>query len=387
MERGPQVDSQLQSVGSPEPYRAFIPFPLPPKPELAWNLDLTRALSAADLMLGRLDGISRTLPDINLLIYFYSRKEAVLSSQIEGTQSTLAELLLFEANQDDPVNRQDLLEVSNYVAAMDHGLARLRGGFPLSLRLLREMHQILMRSGRGSDQTPGEFRRSQNWIGGKRPGVATYVPPPVMEMNQCLDSLEKFLHEGARKFPPLIQAALVHVQFESIHPFLDGNGRLGRLLIALLLIERKVIAEPLLYPSLYLKQNRPRYYELLQEVRFQGNWEEWITFFLEAIATTAEQAVELAETVLQLFRQDERKVMASGIRRGSIDRVYRQFQRNPIMQVSTAVRTTQLSLPTVIRVLEELARIGILREITGKERNRIYRYEQYVNLLNEGTEL
>ena len=257
----------------------------------------------------------------------------------------------------------------------------------LSLRLLREMHQILMRSGRGSDQTPGEFRRSQNWIGGKRPGVATYVPPPVMEMNQCLDALEKFLHEGAREFPPLIQAALVHVQFESIHPFLDGNGRLGRLLIALLLIERKVIAEPLLYPSLYLKQNRARYYELLQEVRFQGDWEAWIAFFLEAIAATAEQAVGLAGAVLRLFQQDECKVMASGIRRGSIDRVYRQFQQNPIMQVSTTVRTTQLSLPTAIRALEELARIGILREITGKERNRIYRYEQYVNLLNEGTEL
>ncbi len=387
MERGPQVDTRLQSVGSPEPYRAFIPFPLPPKPELVWNLDLTRALSAADLMLGRLDGISRTLPDISLLIYFYSRKEAVLSSQIEGTQSTLAELLLFEANQEDPANRQDILEVSNYVAAMDHGLARLRSGFPLSLRLLREMHRELMRSGRGSDQTPGEFRRSQNWIGGKRPGVAAYVPPPVEEMNRCLDALEKFMHDGAREFPPLIQAALVHVQFESIHPFLDGNGRLGRLLIALLLIERKVIAEPLLYPSLYLKQNRARYYELLQEVRFRGNWEAWITFFLDAIAATAEEAVGLAQTILQLFQQDERKVAESGIRRGSIDQVYRRFQQSPIMQVSTAVRKTQLSLPTVIRALEELARIGILREITGRERNRVYRYEQYVDLLNQGTEL
>jgi Fic family protein len=206
-------------------------------------------------------------------------------------------------------------------------------------------------------------------------------------MNQCLDALEKFLHQGASDFPPLVQAALIHAQFESIHPFLDGNGRLGRLLIALLLIERKVITEPLLYPSLYLKQNRSRYYELLQEVRFQGNWEEWVTFFLDAIAATAEQAVDLAKTVLDLFDQDGRKVAASGIRRGSIDRVYRQFQQTPIMQVSTTVRTTELSLPTVIRTLDDLARLGILREITGRERNRVYRYEQYVSLLNEGTEL
>ena len=269
---------------------------------------------------------------------------------------------------------------------MDHGLARLRGGFPLSLRLLREMHQILMRSGRGSDQTPGEFRRSQNWIGGKRPGVATYVPPPVMEMNQCLDSLEKFLHEGAREFPPLIQAALVHVQFESIHPFSDGNGRLGRLLIALLLIEGKVIANHFYIPRSTLSKivlATTNFYRGALPGKLGG-----VDHILpRSYRHNSGAGGQVIQTVLQLFRQDERKVMASGIRRGSIDRVYRQFQRNPIMQVSTAVRTTQLSLPTVIRVLEELARIGILREITGKERNRIYRYEQYVNLLNEGTEL
>ncbi len=384
MERGPQGVLRKQTVSSLEPYSAFLPTPLPPRPDLIWDAPLTRALSKADLMLGRLDGIGRVLPDTDLLIYFYSRKEAVLSSQIEGTQSTLAEFLLFEADQGDLERNLDVLEVSNYVAAMTHGLERLQSGFPLSLRLLREMHAVLLRSGRGSEQSPGEFRTSQNWIGGSRPGNAIYVPPPVPEMNECLDALEKFLHVQAENFPPLVQAALVHLQFESIHPFLDGNGRL---LIALLLIERRVLSQPLLYPSLYLKQNRSRYYELLQEVRFKGNWEDWVLFFLDAVAATAEQAVDLAKAVLALFERDEATIGKSGRRRTSVERTFKAFQRAPVMSPAMAVARTGLSQPTVDKALEELRRLGILEEMSGRNRGRVYRYGPYIHLLSEGTEL
>jgi Fic family protein len=387
MDRGPQGERRLQSTNSPEPYSAFIPAPLPPVPDLVLDTTLSRMLSKADLMLGRLDAIGRVLPDANLFIYFYSRKEAVLSSQIEGTQSTLADFLLFESEQNSTPNNLDITEVSNYVAAMNHGLARLQSDFPLSLRLLREMHEILLKTGRGSEQTPGEFRRSQNWIGGSRPGNAIYVPPPVIEMNQCLDSFERFLHVGALDFPPLIQAALLHLQFESIHPFLDGNGRLGRLLIALLLIERQVLSQPLLYPSLFLKQNRDRYYQLLQEVRSRGNWEDWVLFFLEAVAVTAEQAVQLAKEILDLFKKDEGSLARFGRRRPSAQQILKAFQSAPAMMPFMVVKRTGLSQPTVDKVLEELRQIGMLKELSGRNRGRIYQYAKYVQLLNQGTEL
>jgi Fic family protein len=337
-------------------------------------------------MLGRLDGLSRVIPDTDLLIYFYSRREAVLSSQIEGTQSTLSELLLFEADELSQPKREDVREVSNYVAALRHGLSRMAGGFPLSLRLIREMHAILIRSGRGSHQNPGEFRTSQNWIGGTRPGNAAYVPPPVVEMSTCLHVFEKFLHEGAEEFPPLIQAALLHVQFESIHPFLDGNGRLGRLLIALLLVDRNVLSEPLLYPSLYLKQHKSRYYELLQQVRFEGAWEEWIEFFLEGIAVTAGQAVELSKRILELFREDEARIQALRTR-AHILPVYRTLQMSPVSLITHAAKQSGLSHPTVVKGFEKMREMGILEEVTGRERHRIYRYKKYVAMLNEGTEL
>jgi Fic family protein len=338
------------------------------------------------MLLGRLDGIARVLPDTGLLIYCYSRKEAVLSSQIEGTQSTLSQLLLFEADEFFPANTQDLLEVSNYLAAMGHGVDRLRNGFPLSLRLIREMHEILLRRGRGSNQTPGEFRRTQNWIGGSRPGNAMYIPPPVPEMTECLGLLEKFLHNGGTTFPPLVEAALIHVQFESIHPFLDGNGRIGRLLIPLLLMERGVMSEPLLYPSLFLKQHKKEYYDLLQRVRFEGEWEEWIQFFVEAIAATAEQGVNLSKRILELFAEDESFISNAGTR-AMLGPVYRVLQKHPVSQMGSIVREAGLSLPTVSRALEKLRAMGIVEEVTGRERNRIYRYTRYVNMLNEGTEL
>lgn len=386
MKRGIQGQRLRQSSGSPEPFQAFVPAPLPPSPSLEWPPVLRNSLSTADLMLGRLDGLGRVLPDTDLLLYFYSRREAVLSSQIEGTQSTLSELLLFEADELSQPKREDVREVSNYVAALRHGLSRMAGGFPLSLRLIREMHAILVQSGRGSHQNPGEFRSSQNWIGGTRPGNAAYVPPPVPEMSRCLDAFEKFLHEGAEELPPLIQAALLHVQFESIHPFLDGNGRLGRLLIALLLVDRKVLSEPLLYPSLYLKQHKSRYYELLQQVRFEGVWEEWIEFFLEGIAVTAGQAVELSKRILDLFREDEARIQAVGTR-AQISPVYRTLQASPVTLVSHAAQRSGLSLPTVIKALEKMREMDLVEEISGRQRGRIYRYKKYVAMLNEGTEL
>ncbi|MBB6145936.1 Fic family protein [Silvibacterium bohemicum] len=387
MLRGLQGKHSIQFRGKPESYLAFVPASLPPAPALEWNARIRHALSRADSMIGRLDGIGQILPDTNLFISIYSRKEAVLSSQIEGTQSTLSELLLFEADQSSTEHRLDILEISNYLAAMRHGLKRLGGGFPLSLRLIREMHQKLLHTGRGSDKTPGEFRTSQNWIGGSGPSNATYIPPPVTEMQECLNRFEQFLHDGAKDFPPLVQAALLHVQFESIHPFLDGNGRLGRLLVTLLLVERGVLAEPLLYPSLYLKQNRDTYYRLLQQVRMEGDWELWVEFFLDAIATTAESAVKMARKILDLFDEDEQKVRGKGARGASALAVLRAMQARSVSVPPMLVEQTQLSMPTVLRAVEELRAMGIVQEITGRERGRIYRYTRYVNLVNEGTEL
>jgi Fic family protein len=385
--RGLQGRFLTQLPKSEEPFNAFFPSPLPPDPPIQWTPAIRNALSRADSMLGRLDGTSRVLPDTDLFISFYSRKEAVLSSQIEGTQSTLSELLLFEADEFFPEHQQDIREVFNYLDAMRHGLERLQGGFPLSLRLIREMHERLLRTGRGSDKTPGEFRTTQNWFGGSRPGNAAYVPPPVNEMHDALSAFEKFLHDGQKEFPTLIHAAMLHLQFESIHPFLDGNGRLGRLLVTLLLVERQVLSELLLYPSLYLKRNRTRYYELLQQVRLEGNWEQWIEFFLEAIAVTAEQAVELSKRVLQLFRTDESRLTNKGVKQASLLLVLKSLQYTPFTTANHLVRQTKLSLPTVNRALEELIRLNILHEISGRNRNRVYRYTEYVAMLNEGTEL
>lgn len=385
--RGLQGRFLKQLPKSEEPFNAFCPSPLPPNPPIQWTPGIRNALSRADSMLGRLDGISKVLPDTNLFISFYSRKEAVLSSQIEGTQSTLSELLLFEADELFPEHQQDIREVFNYLHAMRHGLERLQGGFPLSLRLIREMHERLLRTGRGSDKTPGEFRTTQNWFGGSRPGNATYVPPPVNEMHDALSAFERFLYNGREEFPTLIHAAMLHLQFESIHPFLDGNGRLGRLLVTLLLVEWQVLSEPLLYPSLYLKRYRNRYYELLQQVRLEGNWEQWIEFFLEAIAVTAEQAVELSKRVLQLFRTDESRLTNKGVKQASLLLVLKSLQYTPFTTANQLVRQTNLSLPTVNRALEELIRLNILHEISGRSRNRVYRYTEYVAMLNEGTEL
>src|SRR5580692_3764448 len=283
-----------------ETVRAFIPPALPPDPPVRLE-GLQQILEQANQAVGRLDGLASILPDLSLFIYTYVRKEAVLSSQIEGTRSSLSDLLMFENDEVPGVPIEDVQEVSNYVAAMNHGLERMRSGFPLSLRLIREIHEILLPKGRGSGKQPGEFRRSQNWIGGSRPGNAAFVPPPPEMLAECLNQFELFLHDDQTGLPLLIRAGLVHVQFETIHPFLDGNGRLGRLLITFLLCVAGAIREPILYPSLYFKMNRQKYYELLDRVRTHGDWETWLEFFLTGVKETAQQAADTSREILTLI--------------------------------------------------------------------------------------
>lgn len=382
MQRGPQgIGTKIAIPG--ESFRAFVPHALPPVPELSFSSEMRKELSRADQMVGRLDGLSTLIRHPDLLISFYIRKEAVLSSQIEGTQSTLTELLLFEIAPE--TGNSDTLEVSNYVQAMRHGLKRLQDGFPLSLRLIREMHSILLQSGRGSRSTPGEFRTSQNWIGGTRPGNALFVPPPVQQMHECLHAFETFLHGGAKEFEDLVQCALLHVQFETIHPFLDGNGRLGRLLITLLLIDGGVLTQPLLYMSLYLKQNRAEYYELLQQVRFSGNWEQWVLFFLRGVSSTAEKANALAKNLLALFDRDEQTLaMVDVRRRGSTSQVLSKMRETPFASATRLAEMTGLAFNTVASALEALQRLKIIEEMPGY-RSRLYLYSEYIRLMDEGT--
>ena len=368
-----------------EDVRAFVPPPLPPDPPLRLD-NLQSLLEKANQSLGRLDGLASVLPNLPLFIYAYVRKEAVLSSQIEGTQSSISDLLLFENKEAPGVPLNDVEEVSNYVLALNHGLERMRGGFPLSLRLIREIHAVLLAKGRGNDKQPGEFRQSQNWIGGSRPGTAAYVPPPPELVPDCMSALELFLHEDRADLPPLIRAGLIHVQFESIHPFLDGNGRLGRLLITFLLCAGGVLREPILYLSLYFKQHRPVYYELLDRVRTKGDWEAWLDFFLTGVRDTAEQAASAARRILAIFEEDRRAIDGLGRPAASVLRVFEHLQRNPILSIPGAVASIGLSAPTVAKSMEHLRRMGILREITGRQRDRLFVYDAYLSILNEGTE-
>jgi Fic family protein len=370
---------------SGEQVRAFVPASLPPVPplEIAAQESL---LEAAVLSVGRLDGVSALLPDKALFLYAYVRKEAVVSSQIEGTQSSLSDLLLFELDESPGVPLDDVVEVSNYVAALDHGLVRLRGGFPLSNRLIREIHGVLLSRGRGSSKDPGDFRRSQNWIGGTRPGNAAFVPAPPTAVPQCMGELERFLHAKEDGLPILVRAALAHVQFETIHPFLDGNGRVGRLLVTLLLCEAGVLREPLLYLSLYLKQHRATYYELLDRVRREGDWEGWLEFFLNGVKQVAEGAVSTAERLGTLFRTDHSRIERTGRRAGSALRVHEALKARPLLSMSAVRDATGLSFPAVSSSMDLLVELGVARELTGKRRNRLFVYDQYLAILNEGTE-
>ena len=368
-----------------ETVRAFVPPPLPPDPPVRLE-GLQLLLEQANQSLGRLDGLASVLPNLSLFIYAYVRKEAVLSSQIEGTQSSLSDLLLFENDEAPGVPLNDVQEVSNYVAALNHGLERLRGGFPLSLRLIREIHEILLSKGRGSGKQAGEFRQSQNWIGGTRPGTAAFVPPPPELVLDCMGALELFLHEERADLPMVIKAGLVHVQFETIHPFLDGNGRLGRLLITFLLCAAGALREPILYLSLYFKQHRAEYYELLDRVRARGDWEAWLAFFLTGVRDTADQAAAAARRILSVFEEHRRKIDALGRPAASVLRVFEHMQRNPIVSIPATAVSIGISAPTVAKSLEHMQRLGILREITGRQRHRLFVYDAYLSILSEGTE-
>lgn len=364
-----------------ESYKAYIP----PKLPLTPPIDITKLypnIEKATIALAELNSIYKTIPNTSLFIYMYVRKEALLSSQIEGTQSSFSDLMLFEHQQKPEVSLEDVEEVSNYVKAINHGLKRLKDSFPLSLRLFKEMHAILLSGTRGSSKLPGEFRRSQNWIGGTRPGNALFVPPPVDYLNECLGNFENFLHDTS--LPILIKIAIAHLQFETIHPFLDGNGRLGRLLIALLLCENNILDEPILYISLYFKQNRNTYYELLQEVRIHGTWETWLEFFLEGIYTSAQQSIKAAQQINTLFDRDCQKISTLGRARFSCEQVFEYMKHLPQVTAPLISKELNMTAPTSRAALKHMTSIGILREVSGKKRDKVYVYHEYLNILEEG---
>jgi len=367
-----------------ESFNAYVPKPLPPEPALDMS-EIYPYLDQANTALGRLDGISIALPDHSLFIYMYVRKEAVLSSQIEGTQSSLSDLLLFENEGAPGVPIDDVTEVSCYVSAMNYALERLKE-FPMSLRLIREIHERLMNNSRGGQKQPGAFRTSQNWIGGSRPGNARFVPPPVEHLMECLDSFEKFLHDEEVRLPILVKAALAHVQFETIHPFLDGNGRLGRLLITCILCSENLLREPLLYLSLYLKANRQSYYDHLQSVRETGDWEGWLKFFLTGVTHTAQQATEAAQAIIALFKKDRLRIEEAGKSTAATLTIHAYMQKYPISNSTRIKNGCKLSLPTVLRSLAVLENLGIVKEITGKERHKVFVYSEYLDILSAGTE-
>ena len=370
----------LPITSSGEQARAFVPAPLPPEPPLDVAGALGELLDAASVALGRLDGLSLLLPEPRLFLYTYVRKEAVLSSQIEGTQSSLSDLLQHELDNTPAALEADVTEVSRYVAAMELGLARLKEGTPLSLRLLREIHSCLLSHGRGSSKEPGEFRRTQNWIGGARPGNATFVPPPPDALWETMGALEKFLHDEPVKTRPLVKAALAHVQFETIHPFLDGNGRLGRLLITLLLCAEGILSQPLLYLSLHFKEHRSEYYRHLQEVRETGDWESWLEFFLQGVIRTAESATNTARRLLTLFQSDRTRLQGGS---ATVLRLHTLLQQKPVLSASVAARELGVTSPTATKALRTLEQQGIVSEITGKGYRRLYAYSRYLETLNE----
>ncbi len=371
-----------QKIGG-ESYQAYVPAPLPPRSSLDLN-QLYPPLEKATSALAELNSITKTIPNPTLFIYMYVRKEALLSSQIEGTQSSFSDLILFEHHDKPQVSRDDVEEVSHYVKAIQYGLKRLKKGFPLCLRLLCEIHAILLSGGRGMAKRPGEFRHSQNWIGGTRPGNALFVPPPPEQMTECLYALEDFLHDTS--MPVLVKAGLIHVQFETIHPFLDGNGRIGRLLIILLLVDGGLLDMPTLYLSLYLKQNRQLYYTLLQAVREEGKWKEWLEFFLEGVCHSAKQAVQAALDINRLFDQHAQKISTLGRARFSCEIVLEYLKKLPQVTVPLLVKELEMTAPTARSTLHHLVALGILEEISGKKRDRIYVYRKYLRLLEKGAE-
>ncbi|MGI0489029.1 Fic family protein [Pantanalinema rosaneae CENA516] len=373
-----------QYVEQIEGYKAFIPNPLPPVPEIIMDQEMWNLLSQADRALGRLDGATDALPNPDLFVFMYVRKEAVLSSQIEGTQASLIDVLEFESQALEPDNPQEVAEVVNYISAINYGLERLRE-LPVSLRLIREIHQELMKGVRGAERNPGEFRRSQNWIGagGCSLAEATYVPPPPHEMLQSLDNLEKFLH-SPQPLPTLIKVGLAHAQFETIHPFLDGNGRTGRLLITFLLCEQNILQRPLLYISYYFKKYRTEYYDRLQAVRDSGNWEGWLKFFLRGVYEVAQEAAATARKIVNLKEEHRQLVLnAMGRRSGNAIALLESLYFRPIFTVEHAETITNLSYPNANTLIKDLSDIGLLQEITGQKRNRAFSYAPYLAVFRD----
>jgi len=384
----PRAGRYLLAQDGPDGFWAFHPRPLPPRPPLRVDAVLQRLADRANQALGRLDGVTTLLPDPDRFIYSFARKEAVLSSQIEGTRSSLSDLLLFEQAGVPAVPREDAEETANYIAAMNHGIAAIErpGAPPLSARLLREVHGILLRSGRGSHQSPGRFRRSQNWVGGSSPGTARFVPPPWPEVVPAMGALERFLHDDPEATPVLIKAALAHVQFETIHPFLDGNGRVGRLLITLLLCAEGVMRRPLLYLSLHFRQHREAYYDLLERVRTEGDWEIWLRFFLEGVVEVAESTTDVVRRLVALVERDRRAIHGLGRGAATAHRVHDLATQFVIIGPGWAAKRLGLSEPAVYAAVARLERAGVLREVTGRQRGRLYAYDAYLEVLNEGTE-
>lgn len=369
-------------ITQPTGYKSYRPKKLPPEPPVSYDSEMIELLSRADRMLGRLDGVTETLPDPELFVAMYVQKEAVLSSQIEGTQASLIDVFDSELSKE---KREDIGDIVNYVGAMNYGLERLKE-FPLSLRLIREIHQVLLSSGRGSKRNPGEFRTSQNWIGA--PGCslneATFVPPSVPDMKDAIGDLELFLH-GEDTMPPLVKIALIHAQFETIHPFLDGNGRMGRLLITFWLCQQKILSQPLLYLSYYFKKNRINYYDRLMIVRNTGDWEQWIKFFLKGISETSEEAISTAKEILMLKKVCEDIIVKS-------NNNYRQFLdflfRNPIIDKQEAAKKLNVSQPTANRIVDQFCDLGILVDQKPEsKRYKKYAFTKYLAILSRGTEV
>jgi Fic family protein len=368
-----------------ETYAVFHPKPLPPSPPLVTE-PLQDLADRANQALGRLDGVTLLLPNPDQFLHSYIRKEAVLSAQIEGTQSSLSELLIFEHEDAPGAPRPEVAEPLNYVRALYHGLERLDSGFPLSNRLLREVHAILLDGTRGQNQDPGHFRRTQNWIGGSRPGNARYVPPPPQLVPEAMSDLERFLHGKPTPTPVLIRAALAHAQFETIHPFLDGNGRLGRLLVTLLLSgQERVLSKSLLYLSLYLKRNRDTYYERLQRVRTDGEWEEWVRFFLDGVIDVATSATETTRRLLALVEADRRSIQELGRAAASAARLHDLVTREVVFRIPQAAVRLDSTEVTVGNAARNLERLGIVAETTGRSRNKRFVYREYLRIVEEGT--
>jgi Fic family protein len=383
MQRG-LTGQYTPSIAGGIPCQAFVPNALPPKPPLVIDDRLQSSINDALLALGRLDAITTLLPDAKLFLYSYVRKEAVMSSQIEGTQSSLSDLLLYEMAGQPGVPMDDVQEVSCYVKALNLGVQRIREGLPITYRLLSESHAALMTSGHGIQRAPGEFRRNQVWIGGHRADEAVFVPPPANKLAETFAALERFINDADTKTAPVIKAALVHVQFETIHPFMDGNGRLGRLLIPLILVEAKVLQEPMLYLSVFFKKHRQTYYDLLQRVRTEGDWEAWLLFFMDAITSTASQAVSTAQRLTAMLVKDKAKIAGLGRASGSAIQILDAMFARPVSSISALAKATGLTPATIGKALDALQQNAqIVREVSGLKRNRIFAYAEYIQILNE----